>query len=139
MKRLFRFILLTVVVVALGACSGGGGQQADMTPREVAEGFVKAMQEQDVIKATGYFDTKGVDLNVLPESVKNQLAEEIGGLFSEMTGVAGEMKSYEILSEEISEDGNSAVVKVKLIFDVAPVEISLKLAKDSSGAWKVKM
>lgn len=139
MKKILGIILFVAVVWALGACSGGGEKQVDMTPSDVAEGFVKAMQEQDVIKAASYFDTKGVDLDVLPEPVKSRLTDGISNAFSEMTGAAGEMKSYEILSEEISADGNSAVVKVRLVFDVAPVEMPLKLAKDDNGAWKVEM
>lgn len=139
MKKLLGIILLVAAVWVFGACSGGGVKQADMTPGDATEGFVKAMQEQDVMKAASYFDTKGVDLDALPEPVKSRLTDGISKAFSEMTGAAGEMKSYEIMSEEISADGNSAVVKVKLVFDVAPVEMPLKLAKDNNGAWKVEM
>lgn len=139
MKKLLGIISLVAAVWVFGACSGGGVKQADMTPGDAAEGFVKAMQEQDVMKAASYFDTNGVDLDALPEPVKSRLTDGISKAFSEMTGAAGEMKSYEILSEEVSADGNSAVVKVKLVFDVAPVEMPLKLVKDNDGAWKVEM
>ena len=51
MKKILGIILFVAAALALGACSGGGEKQVDMTPSDEAEGFVKAMQEQDVIKA----------------------------------------------------------------------------------------
>ncbi len=51
----------------------------------------------------------------------------------------GALKSYEILSEEISEDGNEAVVKTKIEFEKKTDEDDVKLKKDADGNWKIDM
>ena len=50
------------------------------------------------------------------------------------------IKSYELISEEISDDGNSAIVMVKIEYGNGSVEEDkMRMIKDDSGAWKHKM
>ena len=50
------------------------------------------------------------------------------------------LKSYEVLSEEISEDGNSATVKMKMVYgDGSEDTQDLKLVKNDDGDWRLTM
>ena len=50
------------------------------------------------------------------------------------------LKSYETLSEEISEDGNTAKVKMKFIYGNGTEDTdNIKLRKDDDGNWKIDM
>ena len=50
------------------------------------------------------------------------------------------LKSYEVLSEEISEDGNSATVKMKMVYgDGSEDTQDLKLFKNDDGDWRLTM
>ena len=48
------------------------------------------------------------------------------------------IKSYEALSEEISEDGKTAIVKMKIVMgDGSETTDDIKLRKDEDGNWKL--
>ena len=48
------------------------------------------------------------------------------------------LKSYEVLSEEISEDGKSATVKMKMVYGDGSEDTSkVKLVKNDKGEWKM--
>ena len=50
------------------------------------------------------------------------------------------LKSYEVLSEEISEDGKSATVKMKMVYgDGSEDTQDLKLVKNDDGDWRLTM
>ena len=52
----------------------------------------------------------------------------------------GGIKSYEALSEQIDESGESAVVKMKIMYgDGSDKEDDIKLKKDEQGNWKIDM
>ena len=48
------------------------------------------------------------------------------------------LKSYEVLSEESSEDGKSATVKMKMVYGDGSEDTSkVKLVKNDKGEWKM--
>ena len=50
----------------------------------------------------------------------------------------GGIKSYEVLSEQIAEDGNTAVVDVKIEYANGKTdEDKMKMKKNAKGEWKV--
>ena len=73
------------------------------------------------------------------DAEKDQLAAMMQSKASTTYANNGELKSYEILSEEISEDGNEAVVNAKMEFEKKTSEDKIKLKKDSGGDWKIDM
>ena len=73
------------------------------------------------------------------DAEKEQLVAMMQSKVSTTYANNGELKSYEILSEEISEDGTEAVVKAKMEFEKKTSDENIKLKKDAEGNWKIDM
>ncbi len=133
MKKLFGFMVAVVAMLAMASCGGGGN-----SPKGVAEQFIKAVQQQDGKKmAELVYYEEGKEPKT--DAEKDQLAAMMQSKASTTYANNGELKSYEILSEEISEDGNEAVVNAKMEFEKKTSEDKIKLKKDSGGDWKIDM
>ena len=93
-----------------------------------------------------YEDYEGyVDLLLLKET-KNQESdkEQLVAMLREKGTKTMEkkqgIKSYKVESEEISEDGNSATVKMKMVYgDGSEDTQDLKLVKNDDGDWRLTM
>lgn len=116
---------MSVVVVALLLASCGSS-----SPKDVTNSYYKALQKGDFEKALSY--TTAVD-------DKDEIQKEI----KKMEGLDVKIPEYEIISEEISDDGQTAVVEVKYkftsSFNSEPEESTnkVKLIKQD-GKWKIK-
>lgn len=133
MKKLFGFMVAVVAMLAMASCGGGGN-----SPKGVAEQFIKAVQQQDGKKmAELVYYEEGKEPKT--DAEKDQLAAMMQSKASTTYANNGELKSYEILSEEISEDGNEAVVEAKMEFEKKTSEDKIKLKKDADGNWKIDM
>lgn len=133
MKKLFGFMVAVVAMLAMASCGGGGN-----SPKGVAEQFIKAVQQQDGKKmAELVYYEEGKEPKT--DAEKDQLAAMMQSKASTTYANNGELKSYEILSEEISEDGNEAVVNAKIEFEKKTSEDKIKLKKDADGDWKIDM
>lgn len=133
MKKLFGFVVAVVAMLAMASCGGGGN-----SPKGVAEQFIKAVQQQDGKKmAELVYYEEGKEPKT--DAEKDQLAAMMQSKASTTYANNGELKSYEILSEEISEDGTEAVVKAKMEFEKKTSDDDIKLKKDAEGNWKIDM
>lgn len=122
-----------MAMLAMASCGGGGN-----SPKGVAEQFIKAVQQQDGKKmAELVYYEEGKEPKT--DAEKDQLAAMMQSKASTTYANNGELKSYEILSEEISEDGNEAVVEAKMEFEKKTSEDKIKLKKDADGDWKIDM
>lgn len=130
MKNLMKIAALAIVAVLMCACGGSN------TPSGVAEKAVKCLQNEDY---EGYVDLvyvqekEGKDM----KQEKAQLVALMTAKFSETLKKRGGLKSYEVLSEEISEDGNTAKVKMRIEYGDKTDEDTIKLRKDDKGNWKI--
>ena len=122
-----------MAMLAMASCGGGGN-----SPKGVAEQFIKAVQQQDGKKmAELVYYEEGKEPKT--DAEKDQLAAMMQSKASTTYANNGELKSYEILSEEISEDGTEAVVKAKMEFEKKTSDDDIKLKKDAEGNWKIDM
>ncbi|MBQ3740132.1 MAG: DUF4878 domain-containing protein [Bacteroidales bacterium] len=123
MKKLFTIMSVVVVALLLVACGSS-------SPKDVTNSYYKALQKGDYEKALSY--TTAVD-------DKDEIQKEI----KKMEGLDVKIPEYEIVSEEISDDGQTAVVEVKYkftsSFNSEPEESTnkVKLIKQD-GKWKIK-
>lgn len=133
MKKLFGFMVAVVAMLAMASCGGGGN-----SPKGVAEQFIKAVQKQDGKKMAElvYYEEGKAPKS---DAEKDQVAAMMQSKASTTYANNGELKSYEILSEEISEDGTEAVVEAKMEFEKKTSEDKIKLKKDADGEWKIDM
>ena len=133
MKKLLGLVAIVAAMFAITSCGGGGN-----TPKGVTEQFIKAIQEQDgekMAELVYYKEGKAPS----SDAEKQQAAAMMTSKASMTYQNNGALKCYEILSEEISEDGNEAVVKTKIEFEKKTDEDDVKLKKDADGNWKIDM
>ena len=133
MKKLFGFVVAVVAMLSMASCGGGGN-----SPKSVAEQFIKAVQKQDGKKMAELVYFKE-DKAPKTDAEKDQLVAMMQSKASTAYANNGELKSYEILSEEISEDGTEAVVEAKMEFEKKTSDDKIKLKKDADGDWKIDM
>ena len=123
MKKLLLFISVITVALLLAACGSS-------SPKDVTDNYYKALQKGDYEKALSYTTVKDDD-------------EEIKKEVEKMKSFEMDIKDYEIVSETISEDGQTAEVEVKYnftsSFNSEPKESTntVKLEK-LNGKWKIK-
>jgi len=121
MKKLFVILCAVVAVFAMASCSSS-------SPKSTVDAYYKALKAGDFEKALTYTDITD------QEAIKDQLEK--------YKGFDIKILDYEILSETVSDDGNSAVVQVKQSmtssFNKEPKEDTkdLKLVK-VDGKWKI--
>ena len=124
MKKLNVILCALVVVFCLVTCNSAS------TPTSVVKSYLDALSSGDYEKAISY--TELTD------------KEDIDGYAKKLKDVEYKVLSYEILSETISEDGESAVVEVKKTatntLNKNPKETTdkVKLSK-VDGKWKIRI
>ena len=132
MKKLFFSMLVAVVALTLWSCGPAN------TPSAVAEEACKCMQNEDYEGYADLMDLKKSDdgKGVEKEQLAALLREKGSKTMEKKQGI----KSYEVLSEEISEDGKSANVKMKIVYGNGDEDTQkMKLVKNDDGDWKLTM
>lgn len=117
-----------VCVFVMAACGGAGAN----TPTAVAENYLSDLKagNYEALVDQLYFKQEMSDTD------KEQLVVMCKGKVEQTIEKNGELKGYEITSEEIAEDGQKAVVKYTLKYENKDVEDKVKLI-NVDGEWKV--
>ncbi|MBO5134263.1 MAG: DUF4878 domain-containing protein [Bacteroidaceae bacterium] len=128
MKKLLAGLFACVCVFLLAACGGAGAN----TPTAVAENYLSELKagNYEAMLDQLYFKQEMSDTD------KEQLVAMCKGKMEDTIEKNGEIKGWEITSEEIAEDGQKAVVKYTLKHENKDVEDKLKLI-NVDGEWKV--
>lgn len=121
MKKLIVVLCVIAAVFGMTSCKS-------TSPSDVVKDYYKALQAGDFQKAMTYTDLAS--------------DEEIQKQIQKYQNFDVKVVSYEVLSETISDDGNSAVVEVKHAvtssFDSEPTEKTDKLnLVKVDGKWKI--
>ena len=130
MKKIFASLFIAVAALALYSCGNAN------TPSGVVEKAIKCIQNEDY---EGYIDLLFND----PEDAKSE--EEVKEMKTVLSGkIKASMekqqgiKSYKIVSEELSENGNEAVVTVKIEYGNGKgEEDKMKVRKGKDGKWRI--
>ena len=120
MRRLFA----GVAVVALGlliACGGGGASN----PEAAVKGMFDAMKSGDIDGMMQY----------MPADEREELSDEEREMAQGMMAMFAELE-YEIVGSEVSEDGETATVTVKITFMGETEEDDIDLMMED-GSWVV--
>ena len=122
-----------ILTLAMTSCNSN-------TPIKVAEKSIACIQKGDY---EGYVDLiyqkkeEGKDKKEIEDEKQMLVAmmkDKATKKFEKQDGI----KSYEALSEEISEDGKTAIVKMKIVMgDGSETTDDIKLRKDEDGNWKL--
>jgi len=124
MKKLI--IILCAFVASLGLISCGSSN----TPSGVVKEYYKAL-------SAGKYE-KAVSMTTMTDQ------ENIKGYAQKLEGAGYKVSSYEILSEEIAEDGENAVVEVKITTSTkdepTPKEETKRVRlKKMDGKWRIHL
>ncbi|MDR1346990.1 MAG: DUF4878 domain-containing protein [Prevotellaceae bacterium] len=127
MKLLKSMVLVLMAGLIMTACGGGA------TPSDVVKKFSEASLNFDFKELSKYVAKEHVDsYNKLAEQFE---APEAKAYLETMKTMAKDSK-FEILGETISEDGNTATVKVKTSAMGQEKEDDVNLIKED-GQWKI--
>ena len=131
MKKIFISMFVAVVALTLWSCGSAN------TPSAVAEKAAKCIQNADYEGYVDLLDLKKSDGN---DSEKEQLVALLREKGTKAMEKKQGLKSYEVLSEQISEDGKSATVELKMVYgDGSEDTQKMKLVKNDNGDWKLTM
>ena len=131
MKKLFISMFVAVVALTLWSCGPAN------TPSAVAEEACKCLQNEDY---EGYVELLDLKETKNQESDKEQFVAMLREKGTKTMEKKQGIKSYEVLSEEISEDGKSANVKMKIVYGNGDEDTQkMKLVKNDDGDWKLTM
>ena len=131
MKKLFISMFVAVVAFTLWSCGPAN------TPSAVAEEACKCVQNADY---EGYVELMDLKETKNQESEKQQFVAMLREKGTKTMEKKQGIKSYKVESEEISEDGKSATVNMKVVYgDGSEDTNKIKLVKNDKGEWKVSL
>lgn len=129
MKKLFISMFVAVVAFTLWSCGPAN------TPSAVAEEACKCVQNADY---EGYVELMDLKETKNQESEKQQFVAMLREKGTKTMEKKQGIKSYKVESEEISEDGKSATVNMKVVYgDGSEDTNKIKLVKNDKGEWKI--
>lgn len=130
MKKLMSFVLAVFAIIVLAACSSN-------SPKSVAEKAMKSIVDKDYKTYVDliYFD-KAKESPEKVEKAKEQLREMLQGKLEKSIKEKGAIKSYKVVNEEISEEGDKAVVTFEVSYEDGKTDsTAVQLVKDKDGKW----
>lgn len=130
MKKLMSFVLAVFAIIVLAACSSN-------SPKSVAEKAMKSIVDKDYKTYVDliYFD-KAKESPEKVEKAKEQLREMLQGKLEKSMKEKGAIKSYKVVNEEISEEGDKAVVTFEVTYEDGKTDsTAVQLVKDKDGKW----
>ena len=117
MKKVFYFTMMVMAVFVMAACSSSPSTPGDY------ENFVEGLAFDDSQDAAKVKEQKEALVSMLKEKVSKEY-EKKGGI-----------KDIEILSEQVAEDGNTAVVKTKYTYGNGETEEGEQQMVKKDGKW----
>ena len=130
-KTFFSLFAVMAMTLMMFSCGGGGN-----TPTNVVEKSIKYIQEKNYEAYVDLIEFKEGS----SQEDKEQFVAFLGGKVDMTLEKKQGLASYEIISEEISEDGASAVVVANITYgDGSSDEDKMKLIKNAEGEWKISM
>jgi hypothetical protein len=136
MKKSNVFLFLSVLLTALfmNSCGGSGGGIISKTPSDVVKAAINALKDKNYDGVVKYYVRK--DGAMLTDEEKQKLS----GLCTMATKVMEQKKGLKdilILEEKIAQDGQTATVRYKMLYnDGSESEDGSKLKK-VNGDWYI--
>ena len=130
-KSLFGIFSLLVMTLCFWSCGSNN------TPTKVVEKSIEYVQDKNYEAYVELIQIEEKGGKTVEEQKKQLVALLQGKLDMTLESKQG-LASCEILSEEIAEDGNTAVVKTKITYgDGSTDDQKFKLLKNEDGEWKL--
>ena len=131
MKKLFGFlVLISVMALCMTSCTPS-------SPGEAYKGYMEMIKKGDI---KGFAKGFAVDETQTPEEpeqatqmIEGVLGDKVKKTMDERQG----LKDVQVLEENISEDGEKATLKVKLVYGDGSEEESTQEMVKQDGKWKM--
>jgi hypothetical protein len=136
MKKLFVFLAVAAFMLSTG-CKNSTTQTP--TPSSIEKTLYDQIQKGDHEQAmTVLFDNLDTDEEERIE--KEEFIAEFSQKSRESYEAQGGLKSYEIIAEEISENGDTARVQTKMIYGDGTADTnSTEYIRKHDGTWKISL
>jgi len=138
MKKIFSFLTMAAIVFFVTNCGGKTGSGSN-GPASIEKAIHTQMQKGNYTKAVEIM-IDNLDGEKTPTA--EEKAEFIA-MFSEKAAQSNEakggIKSFEIISEDISEDGLSATVSTKFVYGNGEESTETSKYAKRDGKWKLSM
>ncbi len=135
MAKLLSLAAMLCLALFVSSCSSN-------TPTAVAEKSIECIKDQkfdEYVELIYVKPSEKEDAGKYKKE-KEQFAAMLQEKYAKTLEKNGGIKSYKIISEEIAEDGETAVVMVKITNGNGSEEDdTIKLRKDDEGNWKIDM
>ena len=127
MKKTLTFVLATIMVCscAFVGCKG----KNNSTPKSYVDGFYGALKNKEYDKV--------VDMMPGTDTLSKENRDNAISMMSLFEVLTGGLEDYEILSEDISADGKTAVVKVKVTYNNGKVDTDECQLEKTDKGWVV--
>lgn len=127
MKRLLTIVTVALMALALSACGGnGGGVTKSDSPSEVVKKAMTCAVNEDYEGMVKYFDGTA--------DASDEELKEAASVIALLYGLSGGIQSFEILGEEIDDNGTEAEVKLRITDTKGNTrEDDADLVKNASG------
>ena len=129
MKKVFYFSLMVMTIFVMAACSSPSGPGDAM--KKYCNDLVKGNYEKFVDGIALGENITGDELQKQKDGLVSMLKEKVSKEYEKMGG----LKSIDILSEEISEDGNTATVKIKQTYGNGETQEGTQSMVKRDGKW----
>ena len=137
MKKIFS--VLAVVAIAFFTANCGGGSGGGNNPASIEKSIYTQMQKGNFEKAVEIM-LENLDSDKIPSAEeKAQFLTTFTKKAKQSFDAKGGIKSFEILGEEISEDGLKATVTSKIVFGNGEEETNKSKYVKVDGKWKFSM
>lgn len=139
MRKIITLVCALFAVIIMAACGSGN------SPKAAAEKTIKCLADNDY---KGFADLVYIDEDKYSEEEqveqRKQIAEVLESKFKTyFKATLGEVKSYKVLSVEMSEDGNKASVKMNIVYEKDGKEKedtnTMDFRKNKAGKWMVSL
>ncbi|MDR2556355.1 MAG: DUF4878 domain-containing protein [Bacteroidales bacterium] len=145
MKKLFLFLAATLIAAAFMLSTSCNNANAPTTPAGIEKAMYEELLKGNYEQAmTVYFNNvenmvfEPLDSNITLEDSRKEYITEFAKKTKESYDAKGGLKSYEIVKEEIFEDGNTAIVETKLVYGNGTEETdTTKYVKKDDGTWNI--
>ena len=140
MKKVFSLLLVTAAVLVFAAsCGGGSGIGKSGGPADIEKSIYTQFQKGNYQKGV---EIMLANIDSEKEISEKEMAEFLTGFtgkVSKSMDELGGLKSFEIISEEIAEDGLTAQVTTKTIFGNGEEKEETTKYVNKDGKWKMSL
>ena len=140
MKKIFSFLAVATfaffAVNCGGGSSSGGGSNA---PAGITKSIYSQMQKGNYVKAVEVMMNNLDSDDSLDKEGKAEMIKAFAEKAESSTEAKGGLKSFEIMEENISEDGLTAAVSVKLVYGNGTEDTDKLNFVKEDGKWKLSM